>query len=315
MDYLHFIGIDVSKNWIDVALHGATAATPQRFPNSSGGFAAVAAQFATELPATFVVLEATGGYENALVAFLLERNVAVHRACPLAAKHFIRSVKLRGKTDALDAVALARFAAERHSELALCKSESAAQERLQALQMRRADLVAMRVAEQARAKHPNYAGLQKSLAGIHAAIAKELVRIEKEIARLIAASAELTAKREVMTSVVGVGQQTAHALLAEMPELGQLTRRQAASLAGCAPHPRDSGKRSGYRATGGGRAAVKRSLFMAAMAASRYHQTLKEFYEKLIKNGKKRMVALTAVMRKIITILNAKLRDNFYATT
>lgn len=112
-----------------------------------------------------------------------------------------------------------------------------------------------------------------------------------------------------MTKVPGIGKQTAYTLLALMPELGALTRRKAASLAGCAPHPRDSGKSVGYRATIGGRQHVRRALFMAAMAARNWHPDLKAFYETLIQNGKKPMVALVAVMRKLIVILNAKIRD------
>ncbi|MFZ5931770.1 MAG: transposase [Pseudomonadota bacterium] len=138
-------------------------------------------------------------------------------------------------------------------------------------------------------------------------------RLEKHIAALIAQSPALTAKFAVMTSIKGVGPQTAFTLLACMPELGTLTRRQAASLAGVAPHPKDSGKTQGYRATRGGKGNVKRALFMAAMSARNYNPNLKEFFGRLVQNGKKRMVALIAVMRKLITILNAKLRDYAHA--
>lgn len=126
-----------------MAVH-ARAAKPRRFPNSTAGFAACASHFGELLPRALVVLEATGGYEAALIAFLLERDIAVHRADPLTAKHFIRSCRLRGKTDRLDAAALARYGAERHAGLRLCRQAGAGQEELEALLARRADLVSLR---------------------------------------------------------------------------------------------------------------------------------------------------------------------------
>ena len=308
MTLLHFIGIDVSKEWIDVAVHAA-ATKPKRFTNDRAGFDALAGEAAYNLPASLVVLESTGGYETALVADLLARNVAVHRADPLTAKHFLRSLRLRGKTDALDAAALARYGAERHAELARVAPTDAAQRLLADLSARRDDLVAMRVMEQQRLQHPRYAALTATITPMLAAIAQQIEAIEARMEALVKDSAPLKAKYEVLAAVKGVGPRTALTLLAAMPELGALTRRQAAALAGCAPHPKDSGQRHAYRATGGGRALVKRALYMAALSASRSNPTLKEFYERLIKNGKKPMVALTAVMRKLITILNAKLRD------
>ncbi len=312
MTYIHFIGIDVSKEWFDVAVH-ARAAKPQRFPNSGAGFAAFAKRFAAELPQALVVLESTGGYESALIAVLLHERIAVHRAHPLTAKHFIRSLGKRAKTDQLDAMALAAYAHERQHSLALCRIPDPAQARLGLLLARRADLVAMRAAEQNRRQHPNYATLQASLDAMQECLNGQLAEIEREIAALIELSPAMAAKYGVMTGVKGIGKQTAFTLLGAMPELGSLTRRQAASLAGCAPHAKDSGKTSGYRSTSGGRAVIKRSLFMAAMAARRFNPELRAFYERLVGNGKKPMVAITAIMRKLIVILNAKLRDHEYA--
>ncbi len=316
MSYIYFIGIDVSKEWFDVAVHGAKAAKPQRFQNCGEGFAAFASCFAKLLPHALVVLESTGGYEIELIAALLRDGVSVHRADPRAASYFIRSLGKRGKTDQLDALALARYGAERHASLRLCRVCEASQEELQALLSRRADLVAMRVAEQNRRQHPRYdrfASLKGSLNTMLAVLNAELAELESQITALIEQSPAMTAKYDIMTGVKGIGKQTAFSLLASMPELGTLTRRQAASLAGCAPHPRDSGKTQGYRATRGGRGGVKRSLFMAAMAARRFNLDLRLFYERLIGNGKKPMVAITAIMRKLIVILNAKLRDYAHA--
>jgi len=262
-----------------------------------------------------VVLESTGGYEAALIAALLRDGVSVHRADPRAASYFIRSLGRRGKTDQLDALALARYGAERQASLRLFQIPEADQQALQALLSRRADLVAMRMAEQNRARHPGYADacLKASLKAALKFLNAQLAKLEHRIEELIAQSPALSAKFAVMTGVKGVGKHTACALLAGMPELGTLARRQAASLAGCAPHPKDSGKTQGYRAARGGRGNVKRALFMAAMSARNYNPKLKEFFERLVLNGKKPMVALVAVMRKLIVILNAKLRDHAYA--
>jgi transposase len=314
MAYLHFFGIDVSKDWIDVTLHGSKA-KPIRLPNDAQGFAALAERWADVLPQALVVLEATGGYESALIAFLLQRHISVHRADPLTAKHFLRSLRLTAKTDALDAVALARYGAERHAGLSTCQPSQAAAAELQARLSRRQDLIAMRVAERNRLQHPRYSGLRQSLQAVLDVLDQQIDALETQIEGLIAQSQALTAKLTVLTAVKGVGRQTAYTLLAQMPELGTLTRRQAASLAGCPPHPRDSGKTKAYRSTTGGRATIKRALFMAAMAARRSNPTLKPFYERLVQNGKKPMVALTALMPKLITILNAKLREQINLTT
>jgi transposase len=314
MTYIHFIGIDVSRKWFDAVAH-AKAAKPARFTNDEAGFAAFVRCFAEALPQALVVMEATGGYETALMQVLLARGVRMHRADPRAASHFIRSLGRRAKTDALDARALARYAAERHAELRLVQPQDAAQDELQLLQARRADLVAARAAERNRLKHPRYAGLREEIQSMIAELQRRIDAYDARIDALIAQCRDLTRKRDVLTAVTGVGRQTAVTLLACMPQLGCLTRRQAASLAGCAPHPRDSGKHTGYRRTQGGRKTVRNALFMAAMTARNFNPQLRAFYARLIQNGKKPMVALTAIMRKLITILNAKIRDEIYQTT
>lgn len=308
MAYTHFIGIDIGKDSFDAALHGA-AAKPSRFVNGGEGFAAFKAAFATELEGAFVVLEATGGYEAALLAFLLQEGIAAHRADPLTAKHFIRSLGKRAKTDKLDAIALARYGAERHATLLLFTLKDEAQQNLTLLLSRRQDLVLMRSAEETRLRHPRYQSLKASLLAVIKALNGQIDAIETEIKNLIERSKALTQKVAVMTALTGIGRQTAALLAGFMPELGTLTRRKAASLAGCAPHPRDSGNYRGYRVTTGGRATVKRALFMAALSARKSNPALRAFYERLVQNAKKPMAAITAVMRKLIVILNAMLRD------
>jgi transposase len=308
MRSIAFIGIDVSKATFDVAVH-REAAPPARFPNSSEGVSAFLQTYAAQLPEAFVVLEATGGYEARLLVDLAARNVAVHRADPRAASFFLRSLGTRAKTDRLAALGLARYGAERHTELPRSCLPESSQEGRNALLARRADLVAMRTAEVNREQPPRYRTLPQSGHAVLAVLKEQIAVVEEQIEVLVTASGLLSAKAEVMTSRKGIGKQTASPLLAFRPELGSLTRREAASLAGCAPQPRDSGTLRGYRRTVGGRAAVKRALFMAAMSARNHHAELRQFYERLRQNGKPPMVALTAVMRKLIIILNAKLRD------
>jgi transposase len=178
MSFLYYIGIDVSKDWFDVALH-AKAAKPQRFPNNGEGFAAFAREFAERFPDSLVVLEATGGYETALLLRLHKAGACVHRVQPAKAAHYIRSLRAHGKTDALDALALARYGAERHESLTLFQPADETLQTLQDLHMRRADLLAMRTAERQRAKHPRYARLQFSLREVREALERQIEGISK----------------------------------------------------------------------------------------------------------------------------------------
>lgn len=311
MSFIYYIGIDISRDWFDVAVH-REAARPQRFQNCGEGFAAFANEYREILRDSLIVLEATGGYETNLLLNLHKAGACVHRVQPLKSAHYIRSLRVNGKTDALDAVALARYGAERHESLAVFQPADETLQTLQDLQMRRSDLVSMRTAERQRIKHPRYAQLHASIEEVCNLLDQQIKEIEEQMAAIIEETDDLKQKHQVMRSFKGIGDTTAMCLLACMPELGNLTRREAAALAGLAPYPKDSGKTSGYRATRGGRKTVRNALFMAALSAKAYNPQLKEFYDRLVKNGKKPIVALTAVMRKMIVILNAKIRDARY---
>ena len=165
MSYKYAIGIDAGKTHFDAALHGRQA-KPSRFPNSGEGFARFREEFALQLPQALAVIEATGGYETALLADLAGHGVAIHRADPLTAKHFIRSLGKRAKTDNLDALALARYGWERRDMLRLFRMEDKPQQELNALLARRQDLLAMRVAEQTRLLHPRYHQVQDCLKAV-----------------------------------------------------------------------------------------------------------------------------------------------------
>jgi transposase len=308
MSYTYFIGIDMSKDNFEAAVHDS-AAKPEAYSNTSEGFAAFVAAHEHMLGDALIVLEATAAYEKALLLELVQKGAAVHRIQPAKSSHFMRSLQMHGKTDAIDARALARYGAERHAQLSLFMPPEQAQQELQDLHKRRQELVDMRKAEKQRHQHPRYHDLQGSLERMLDALDAEIADIETRIQTLISDNEQLQARRQVMTNIKGVGETTAMCLLARMPELGALTRRQAASLSGTAPHPNDSGKRSGHRTTRGGRKDVSNALYMAALSAKKYNPKLRQFYDHLIQQGKEKMEALNAVMRKIIVILNAKIRD------
>ena len=265
----------------------------------------------------FAVCEATGGHEILLLNLLFEAGIPAHRADAKKVKAYIRSFGIHGKTDKIDARALARYAQERHTDLAQWQPPSTTQDILKSLVNRREELVHMRTAEKNRSKAPGIraageGALKRSVDSVLRVLGEEIAVLDKEIAALIEKTETLKTSCEIMTGIDGVGRVVATTLLAQMPELGTLTRRQAASLAGCAPHPKDSGKMRGYRRMRGGRAQVKKALFIAALTTARNRKTsLGAFYNRLIEQGKKPMAALGAIMRKIIVIINARLRDHF----
>ena len=200
--------------------------------------------------------------------------------------------------------------------MALWSQQSPDQLELQALVLRRDDLVTMRVGEKNRLKapraaHPKGRFIARSCETIIKALKREIVRIEKLIKMLVEGNVEINRKYNVLIGMKGIGPISAVAIIAHMPELGTCTRRTAASLAGLAPHPKGSGTKRGYRNVRGGRRALKKALFMPAMVATQGNSELSIFYQKLRARGKKPLVAITAVMRKIIVIANAKVRDMY----
>jgi transposase len=309
MDTILCIGVDVSSRTFETSL-GAEAGKTAQFPNNEAGFAAFAAWCGDALANALVVCEATGGYEAAFIGFLVARDVRVHRATPYLVKSYIRSLGLKAKTDRIDARALARYGAERGADLAPYRAAPESQRELAAALTRREELVAMRVAETNRSRQPLYADptLARSVAAVLATLNSEIAGLEAHAAEIVAADPRLKARFDALTSIPGVGRQTALVLQARMPELGRIDRRAAASLAGCAPHPRDSGITRGRRTVWGGRASLKRALFMAAMAARNHDPIMRAFFERLVHNGKPKMVAIVAVMRKIVVIANARVR-------
>ena len=307
--YEYFIGFDVSKD--SVTAHNSRTGITEDIENDPLSLRRYVKQLDGECLA---ICEPTGGYEAALLDVLVATSIPAHRADARKVKAFMRSLGIYGKTDAIDARALAEYGKERHIRLSLWSAPDVMRQELQALVARRQELTALQTAERNRSKAPitgRKAGqhVKASCLRMLKAITREIKKAEDAIAAIIEADERLQEMEVVLRSVKGIGPAIASTLLACMPELGTLSRRQAASLAGLAPHPRQSGKIQGYRRISGGRREVKRALFMAALVASRHNTKMKIFYKRLIENGKKPIVALTALMRKIITILNAKIRD------
>lgn len=296
------MGIDVSATRLDVA-RWPTGAVWQT-PNDPAGIAALLDQWSA--PPRLVVVEATGGWERPVVAALTAAGVPVAVVNPRQVRDFARSRGQLAKTDRLDAVVLAEYAARLDPPVR--PQPDAAQQELRALVSRRRQLTAMIVAEQ---NHRRLAParVQASIDRHLAQLRQERTALDAEIATLIAAQPAWRERAAQLRSVPGVGPVVAATLVGDLPELGTLTRRQLAALVGVAPFARDSGPRRRPRHCWGGRAAVRTALYMAAVTAARQNPVLRTFYQRLRAAGKPAKVALVAVARKLLTILNALVRD------
>lgn len=305
MAFLHHLprrclGFDVGKDTIAVSDGAAVELIDNRRP--------AIRRFLRGCHADFAVCEPTGGYELVLLEECLRSGLAVHRADTRKLKAFIRSRGRIGKSDAIDARELAAYGLERWASLALWQAPEPCEARLRALVRRRADLVATKVAEQNRAKAPGARELAATFKAVLAVLDRQIKAIDQAIGTLLRTT-PLKHKVAVATSIKGIAETTAAALLAAMPELGAMDRKQAAALAGLAPHPNESGKKIGYRRMRGGRRAVRTILFMPAMQAACGRGEFAAFYKRLLAAGKKPILAIAAVMRKIVVTLNARLRD------
>jgi len=248
-------------------------------------------------PPALVLLEATGGLERAAACALVEAGLPVRIVEPRRARHFARSIGQQAKTDALDARLLARALPDE------------ATRDLRALLDRRRQLVAMRVSEQNRLGQGPTAAVRAGLEAHVAYLVGQIDQVDRAVAGAIAANEPWRLRDEVLRSAPGVGPQTARALLGSLPEIGTLTGKQMAALAGLAPRARDSGTVRGSRTIFGGRAEVRTAWYMASLSAMRFNPELRAFYRRLRQASKPAKVAVTAVSRKLLTILNAMIRD------
>ncbi len=298
-----FIGIDISKALLDVAIH--ESATTWQVANTDSGIADLVKQLA-DLQPTLIVLEATGGFELRLVSELAAAQLPVVVTNPRRVRQFARATGKLAKTDKLDARMLAHFAAALRPEPRPLPNDQDAH--LQALLTRRRQIVEMLTVEKNRlttvppTMRPD---IEEHLQWLQ----DKLAQLDADIDQFVQHSQLWQEKDALLQSVPGVGRITARTLLAMLPELGTLNRQEIAALVGVAPVNKDSGKKRGKRRIYGGRAPVRSVLYMAALVATRVNPTIKNFYERLLKAGKEKKVALTACMRKLLVILNAILRS------
>jgi transposase len=307
------LGCDVSQD--SVVIRDSVSGSCRSVANTAAALRRALAELVPGAGDVLVVCEATGGHEATLLAVAWEAGMPIHRADPRKVHAFLRSLRSAGKSDPIDAEGLARYGLERGDRLARWQPPTPEQQALQALVRLRADLVADRADYIRRLKAPGDGRDKPYIRAVIDAFADQIAAVKGEIEQLIAQSADLTEAVTIITAIPGCGIRTATALLALMPELGSLSRRQAAALGGLAPHPNDSGKFQGYRRVRGGRPEVRTVLFTAALAACRFHPQLSKHYRALLANGKKPIVATIAVARKLITIINAKLRDALVPAT
>jgi transposase len=299
-----FVGIDVSKDRLDV--HVRPSGEAFAVPRDGAGLEGLAAKL-RELAPALVVLEATGGFEAVVAAAIAGVGLPLAIVNPAQVRAFGRATGRLAKTDRLDAALIARFAEAVGPEPRPVASEQAqALAELVARRRQVVEMIGMESNRRRQARSPKVLrGIDRTLAALQAALAE----LDREIDDQIRGSPAWRAAENLLTSVPGVGPVTARTLIAELPELGRITRRRIAALVGVAPVNRDSGTSRGHRAIAGGRTSVRNVLFMAALAAIRRNPAVRTAYERLRTRGAPAKAALVAAMRKLITILNAIIRD------
>src|SRR6266853_3735207 len=297
-----YIGIDVAKAQLDVAWAG----TFRRLPNERSGHAALVRWIKQSTTPVQLICEASGGYEQALLESLEKSEVKVTLVQAVRVRQYARAAGILAKTDQIDAKVLAAFGTAMQPKPT--PPLSAEQKRLREYEAQRRHLSKVLLAEQNRLAGLSCAALRSLSRSLISKVKKQIETIDAEIADLIAQDQVLCAKAQKLTAISGVGARTAALLLAQMPELGQLNRGEAAALAGLAPFNHDSGSIRGKRAIFGGRRALRTGLYMAALSAARYNPILSSFYQRLRAKGKPHKLALTAVMRKLLLALNSSLK-------
>jgi transposase len=299
-----YVGIDVSKDRLDV--HVRPTGETFTVTRDGKGLEELVERLRALAP-TLIAVEATGGFETIVAAAVAGASLPLAVVNPAQVRHFARAIGKRAKTDPIDAAVIAHFA---EAVKPVPRPIPDAEARLLGeLVARRRQIIEMLVAERQREKRVDAVRVRKSLARHIAALEKELPVIDSDIDTMVRGSPVWREKEDLLVSFPGVGGILARTFLAEMPELGSLRRRQVASLVGVAPYTRQSGHWRGKSMIGGGRTAARTAVYLAALSAIRCNPVLKAFYQHLLAAGKPKMVALIAVARKILTILNAMLRD------
>lgn len=305
-----YVGVDVAKAYLDVAWEKQS---PRRVPNDRAGRKQLMRWLEQISGSVQVICEASGGYERGLVQALHGAGVKVSVVQASRVRQFARAAGILAKTDSLDAGVLCAFGQAMQPQVSEPPSEPQ-QERLREMESQRRHLSRVLAGQQNRGAQLSDASLRALHKRLIGQIQKQIDTIDLLINKLIEESGKLSAKAQKLTAVTGVGPRTAALLLAQMPELGELNRREAAALAGLAPFNRDSGNMRAKRAIFGGRRAVRTGLYMAALVATRHNPILAAFYQRLRAAGKPPKLALTATMRKLLIALNSALKtDHAYA--
>lgn len=297
------LGIDVAKD--TVVLHDSASGQTLTIANTLNALKKALAAF---VGAGLLVCEATGGYERATLDAALACGIDAHKAEPARVKAFIRSHGGYAKTDAIDARWLARYGSDRFAALQRWKPADPRRLALASLMRYRQDLLKQRTQARNRRKAPGAQPVAHLLDEMIAVLDRQIRALDTTIAQTIASLKEIAHAETVLRRVAGFGPVVSRSLIALMPELGTLSRRQAASLAGLAPHPRDSGQTRNHRHMRGGRSELRPMLFMAALSAARTNPHLRDFYKRLCDAGKPKRLALAAVARKLVVIANTLLK-------
>lgn len=296
-----YVGIDVSKANLDVAILFGDS---HSFLNTESGWAELG-EMLSKLQPTCIVLEATGGYEKGVFLQLLERGLPAVRANPRQVRDFAKATGVLAKTDQLDAQVLARYAQAINPEIRQIKGD----DKLRSLVSRRRQFLELQTQEKNRAQQKQEPEIQQDIEETLIWVKEKLDKLNKQIEAVLSVSP----LAECLRSVTGVGRVAAATLMAELPELGRISGKEIAALAGLAPYNCDSGQYRGKRRIFGGRRTVRTCLYMCAMSAKRYYPAIKDFYERLRQAGKPFKVAITACMRKLLVILNAKVKEHLSA--
>jgi transposase len=304
---LTWIGIDVAKDSLDIAYSSVSGAQRRLVENSPAGHVSLLEKLPPQATVR-VVVEATGGYERALVTALIEAGYRVAVVNPRQVRDFAKALGILAKTDRIDALVLARFGEQVQPRL--LEEDPSTRAELMQLVGRRRQLIDLRTMESNRLAQSTARAAQKSIRHVLKLLEKEIDQLEAEIARLLQSDDDWRTKIELLSSVPGVAKVTSATLVAEVPELGRLNRQAIAALVGLAPFNDDSGRHRGTRRIAGGRSAVRHVLYMAALSARRCNPVIHAFAQRLAAQGKKPKVIIAACMRKLLVILNTMLKNN-----
>jgi len=299
-----FVGIDIAKDKLDV--HVLPKGTHFTCQFDASGIASLLSRLQEENP-TMIIMEATGGREAIVAAEMGAAGLPVAIVNPRQVRDFARGIGKRAKTDAIDALVLARFGETNRPEAQPIPTEQ--QSQFKELVTRRRQLIGLRSAEKNRRHSARSQRVRQSINTVITTLDRELAEIDRDIDDLIRKSPLWREDEKLLRTFKGVGPVVSRVVLAKLPELGKLDRQEIACLVGLAPLNKDSGKMRGKRMISGGRKDVRDALFMAARTAVNHNKVIKPFYERLIKAGKLYKVAMTACMRKILVILNAMVRE------